>query len=265
VEHGLEVIDEGTITAAHPAPLLFVHGAWHAAWCWNEHFLDFFAESGYRALALSLRGHGGSQLPRSVRTSMADYVDDVASVAEGLPSSPVVIAHSMGGFVVQHYLQSYAAPAAVLVASTPPQGSIKYVMRQFKRHPLRAILTYMSGKSLRLVGGTPALARENFFSAQTPEDLVARNAARLQEERGAKWSFDQLFLSRPRPERVTTPMLVLGAESDGSITQAEVRATAQAYRTDAEFFPGMGHDMMLERGWESVADRIHTWLGTRGL
>jgi alpha-beta hydrolase superfamily lysophospholipase len=76
---------------------------------------------------------------------------------------------------------------------------------------------------------------------------------------------DQLFLSRPRPERVTTPMLVLGAESDGSITQAEVRATAQAYRTDAEFFPGMGHDMMLERGWESVADRIHTWLGTRGL
>ena len=144
-------------------------------------------------------------MPRSVRTSMADYVDDVASVAEGLPSSPVVIAHSMGGFVVQHYLQSYAAPAAVLVASTPPQGSIKYVMRQFKRHPLRAILTYMSGKSLRLVGGTPALARENFFSAQTPADLVARNAARLQEERGAKWSL------------------------------------------------------------ESVADRIHTWLGTRGL
>ena len=260
-----EVIDKGSATESHPVPLLFVHGAWHAAWCWDENFLDFFADKGFRAVAVSLRGHGGSQVPRSVRTSMADYVDDVALVAKGLPSPPVMIAHSMGGFVVQHYLQSYAAPAAVLMASTPPQGSIKYVMRQFKRDPWRAILTYMSGKSLRLVGGTPALARENFFSAQTPEDLVARYAARLQEERGAKWAFDQMFLSRPTPERVTTPMLVLGGECDGSITQAEVRATAQAYRTDAEFFPGVAHDMMLEPGWQAVAERIDGWLTGRGL
>ena len=29
--------------------LLFVHGAWHGAWCWAEHFLDFFAAQGYAA------------------------------------------------------------------------------------------------------------------------------------------------------------------------------------------------------------------------
>ncbi|MDT5299344.1 MAG: hypothetical protein QOG79_2586, partial [Mycobacterium sp.] len=27
----LEVIDKGTCSEAHPVPLLFVHGAWHAA------------------------------------------------------------------------------------------------------------------------------------------------------------------------------------------------------------------------------------------
>jgi hypothetical protein len=27
----------------------------------------------------------------------------------------------------------------------------------------------------------------------------------------------------------------------------------------------MGHNMMLEPGWAAVADRIHTWLGTRRL
>jgi hypothetical protein len=42
-------------------------------------------------------------------------------------------------------------------------------------------------------------------------------------------------------------------------------ATARAYRTKAEFFPNMGHDMMLEPGWVAVAERIHTWLGTHGL
>ena len=56
----LEVIDKGSTSPAHPAPLLFVHGAWHAEWCWDEHFLDFFAGRGYRALAPSLRGHGAS-------------------------------------------------------------------------------------------------------------------------------------------------------------------------------------------------------------
>ena len=35
--------------------------------------------------------------------------------------------------------------------------------------------------------------------------------------------------------------------------------------TEAEFFPSMGHDMMLEPGWVAVAERIHTWLGTHGL
>lgn len=46
----LEVIDKGTCSASRPIPLLFVHGAWHAAWCWDERFLDYFADVGYRAL-----------------------------------------------------------------------------------------------------------------------------------------------------------------------------------------------------------------------
>jgi alpha-beta hydrolase superfamily lysophospholipase len=60
-------------------------------------------------------------------------------------------------------------------------------------------------------------------------------------------------------------VLVLGAADDGMVTNAEVRATARAYRTEAEFFPGMGHNMMQEPAWASVAERIDAWLKTRGL
>ena len=42
-------------------------------------------------------------------------------------------------------------------------------------------------------------------------------------------------------------MLVLGAIDDRMRTMAEVSATAQVYRTEVEFFPNMGHNMMLER------------------
>ncbi|MCB0946221.1 MAG: alpha/beta fold hydrolase, partial [Mycobacterium sp.] len=105
----LEVIDKGSGRPGEP-PLLFVHGAWHGAWCWDEHFLDFFADNGYRALALSLRGHGNSATDKKLgRLSIADYVDDVRTVAETLPTPPEVIGHSLGGLVVQKYLENQPA------------------------------------------------------------------------------------------------------------------------------------------------------------
>jgi alpha-beta hydrolase superfamily lysophospholipase len=63
-----------------------------------------------------------------------------------------------------------------------------------------------------------------------------------------------------RPRRLQVPVLVMGAERDGIFTVREVRRTARAYRTQAEIVPGMGHDMMLDRGWQQVAERIDAWI-----
>ena len=59
-------------------------------------------------------------------------------------------------------------------------------------------------------------------------------------------------------------MLVLGALDDGAVTPDEVR-TARAYCTEPVFFDRMGHNMMLEPGWTTVAERIVDWLAARGL
>jgi pimeloyl-ACP methyl ester carboxylesterase len=258
-----EVIDKGCVSESHPVPLLFVHGAWHAAWCWDEHFLSFFADKGYHAVAVSLRGHGSSPSPKPLRTcSIADYVEDVSLAADNLPTTPVMIGHSMGGLVVQKYLESHSAPAGVLMASMPPHGYLGSSFRWMRRHPWHFTRIAITGRSLPYVN-TPQLARERFFSAHTPDSYVVEYAMRLQEE-SARSGVDGL-LSLPRPRRVTTTLLVLGAHDDGAVTRKEVHATARAYRTEAEFFPNMGHNMMLEPGWAAVAERIHTWLGTQGL
>ena len=111
---------------------------------------------------------------------------------------------------------------------------------------------------------TPRLAREHLFCSRTPDDIVAACVARLQPE-SARATRDAMFGDLPQPERISTPVLVLGATDDGAFTQDEVHATARAYDTDAQFFPDMGHDMMLEPGWQAVAERIVQWLGHRGL
>jgi pimeloyl-ACP methyl ester carboxylesterase len=121
----------------------------------------------------------------------------------------------------------------------------------------------ITGKALPYIT-PPQLARERFFSSHTPEADVRRYAARLQED-SSRIGIDCLLLRLPRPERVTAPMLVLGADEDGAHTRKEILATARAYGTEAEFFPDMGHNMMLEPGWAAVAERIDGWLGTLAL
>jgi pimeloyl-ACP methyl ester carboxylesterase len=260
----LEVIDKGCVSESHPVPLLFVHGAWHAAWCWDENFLSFFADKGYRAVALSFRGHGDSGTDKPLRAcSVGDYIEDVRSVADRMPSAPVVIGHSMGGLIVQKYLESHEAPAGVLMTSIPPSGNLGNALRWIRHRPLHFAKMTLFGKALPYIT-PPELARQRFFSPHTPEEDVRRYAARLQED-SFRIGIDCLLLCLPRPKRVTTPLLVLGAEEDGAHTRKEILATARAYGTEAEFFPKMGHNMMLEPGWTAVAERIDTWLGTRGL
>jgi pimeloyl-ACP methyl ester carboxylesterase len=259
----LEVIDKGSTTEAHPVPLLFVHGAWHAASCWDEGFLDFFVDKGFRALAFSLRGHGGSSAPGPLRfISMTDYLQDVATVAADLPTPPVLIGHSMGGYIVQKYLETKHAPAGVLLASVPSRGSGLLFLRWTKLHPWQMTRATFTGRSLPIVGSSTTRVREKFYSPQTPETDICRYAALLQEE-SQRAILGCLRMTRPK--RVQTPMLVLAASYDGCFTVREARATARAYGTEAEIFPDIGHNMMVEPGWQAVGERIDGWLTGRGL
>lgn len=260
----LELICERPKGQAHATPLLFVHGKWHAAWCWAEHFLPYFAEHGYVSYALSLRGHGGSEGRQRLRwTSIAEYVADVAQVAGQMETPPIVIGHSMGGFITQKYLETHPAPAAVLLAAIPPSGLWPTTWLVFRRHPL-LVLKIIATLSMRPMVATPGLAREAFFSADMPEEQVAAYHARLGDESFRAY-LDELGLNLVHPKRVRTPLLVIGAADDTVIPQSGVRATARAYGTQAVFFSDMAHDVMLEQGWQSVADRILEFLKERGI
>ncbi len=256
----LEIIDKGQVTDEHRVPLLFVHGGCHAAWCWDEHFLDYFAAQGFRAVALSLRGHGGSTSEKPLRRcSVADYVADVRTVAEGLPEEPIVMGHSLGGFVVQRYLEDHRAPAGVLLASLPPQGVLRSALRVWLDHPWIAMRANTTGENHEIFTRAP---RDRLFCGHTPEAVVVACVQRCQPESLRASFFDPLF-HLPKPERVATPLLVLGATEDGMITNDEVHATARAYDTEATLFPRMGHNMMVEPGWRDVADCIIEWLTHR--
>ncbi len=255
----LEVIEKKPSKKLHSTPILFVHGMWHGAWCWAEHFLPYFADHGYRVYALSLRGHGKSEGREKLRwTTVSGYVADVAQVVKELEKPPVLVGHSMGGMIVQKYIETHKCPAAVLMASVPPRGVISTTMRILSRHPLAFLKCNLTFSMLPVVA-TPQLAQEAFFSADMPEKTVKRYFSKLQDD-SFRIYLDMLGLNLPKPKKVKTPVLVLGAADDTIFSVAQIEATARAYGAEMEIFPNMAHDMMLEAGWQAVADRILKWL-----
>jgi alpha-beta hydrolase superfamily lysophospholipase len=259
----LEVIADAE-NEVRSAPILFVHGAWHAAWCW-ENFLPYFAQQGYASYAVSLRGHGASEGRDKIRWHSAahDYVADVAQVVQTLARPPILVGHSMGGYVVQKYLETHTAAAGVLLASVPVAGILGFGLRFGMRHPWPFLKANLLLNPWHLVG-TPELMRESFFSPQVSAQDLARHFARLQPE-SFRAELETMLLNLPRPDRVKTPMLVLGAANDRVFSVGEAQATARAYGTEAEMFPDMAHDMMLEPNWKRVADRVLSWIQEHGL
>jgi pimeloyl-ACP methyl ester carboxylesterase len=261
----LEVITREPESNAHSTPVLFVHAMFHGAWCWDEHFLRYFAQHGYVAHALSLRGHAGSEGHGRLRwASVADYVSDLREVVNQLPTTPVLVGHSMGGLFIQKYLQSHKAPAAVLLASVSPKGLLPATLCCFRLHPLAFIRANLTLSTYPVVG-TPERYRALFFSSDTPKEKLATYFAHVQEESYRAYVEMILLGLRPPGPITDTPLLVLGAADDAAISPGEVKATARWHNTQAELFPNMGHAMMLEPGWQAVADRILGWLSELGL
>ena len=120
-EFRLDVRSRLPARATRKPPLLFVHGGYCDAWCWEPYFLPWFAARGWPAHALSLRGHGNSGGQETLFvTGIDDYVADVEHVAGQLGAPPVLIGHSMGAAICERMVATRPVRGAALLAPVPP-------------------------------------------------------------------------------------------------------------------------------------------------
>ncbi len=254
-ENGLELIVEKPKGSPNKTPLLFVHGILHAAWSWQENFLPYFAEHNYLSYALSLQGHGKSKSSKPFRLiSINDYVSDIDKAVKIIGAPPVIVGHSFGGLPVQKYLETHHLPAAVLLASVPPKGTLSAAMRFGIKHPLRLMKINLT-LSLYPMVETTEICKELLFTDSISNENLERYQSLMTDE-PFKAFIDSMLFNLPNPKKVKTPVYVFGAADDKIITNKEIEMTAHSYNTKAEIFPGMTHDMMLNPDWKNAAERI---------
>lgn len=165
--------------------LVFVHGGGaHAHW-WS-HLAPSFADE-FRVLALDLSGHGDSD-PREVY-ALEQWTEEVMAVARdgGISGAPVIVGHSMGGFVTIATAAIHGDEVAGLVICdspvTEPDPEVEsYRLKQAFGRP-RLYETFEEAvKHFRTVPAQPN-------SLPYVIDHVARHSLR-HVDGGYRWKFD---------------------------------------------------------------------------
>ena len=265
---------------ARRPPLVFVHGSYHAAWCWAERWIPYFVDAGWDCRALSLRGQGGGEavpLPvagtlQLIAADLAHYLRSESFGPERPP--PVLIAHSFGGLVAQLLAGTSYFPqlsGLVLLASAPPSGNQKLVGRTFLRDPLfGAALTYAF--ITRAFATNAYLCRASFFSPGLPEADVARYMASI--ERSCPAGLRLLDLRalvtilpiRAPPPHLRPPTLVVGGDLDRVVDVEALEETAAEWGAGPPVvLRGVAHDLMLDQEWREGAGAVRRWLEERVL
>lgn len=250
---------------AHSNPtLLLVHGAWHGKWCWESKFAPYLRDKGLKVETMNLPGHGTPGSARIGWQSVADYTDAVAAKIEDLKGPVVVAGHSMGGFVVQKLMERRPAnlAGAVLVAAATPSGVLGVVTHLLTSRPLDFLWANATLNLYHLVR-TPELAYNLFYSDRMPKDEALSYWQSISNE-SFRAFVDMMGLAAPRAKKADPklPKWVIGGELDAIFPPKVVEKTAHAYGTTAKIYPAMGHNLMVDVGWETVANDLAEWLGS---
>ncbi|ACL58527.1 alpha/beta hydrolase [Methylobacterium nodulans] len=262
----LEWIEAEPLGQPSGAPLLFVHGAFGGAWIWQEIFLPHLARRGRRAAAFSLRGHGRSHGGRRLlrEASLADYLDDLRAAIGRCGEPPVLIGHSLGGFLAQRLIGQVRLRGLVLLASLPPDGLALVSARIALTDP-GFWLESLAGTILPGREPAMALSWHWLFSEGLPLERARRYAARMTAESPvalveAHWPVPPLSASL-----LGLPALVVGGARDRMIWPATTWRTALYHGAAHRTVPDIAHFLQLDFGAEAVARLVLDWLEERGL
>ena len=167
--------------------LVFVHGGAANAHWWT-HVAAWFARD-YRVLAIDLSGHGDSG--HRATYALEQWTDEVIAVADagGINGKPVVVGHSLGGFVTIATAARYADSLEGVIICDSPVSAPSPEAQSHKRDEFGRPRIYASVEDAVPRFRAVPLQQHNLDYVV---DHVARRSLR-EVEGGYAWKFDRTF------------------------------------------------------------------------
>jgi len=258
-------------------PLLFIHGSYHAAWCWKINFMPYFSAAGYDTIAISVRGQGGSDRGNPILKVSGDlesHADDLASLISSLISTfaqpPILIGHSFGGLLVEKYASQLGQPnrpdiaGVALLCAVPPSGN-KDIIARITKKSLKNSFTITLAFVFRSFSKNLDACRTTFFSPDIPLEDLKRYQAELAAASPVRLldlgSLNKVLPLPPLPATAASlPAFVGGGLNDLVVDPPAVNEAAEYFRVKPTMWLDMAHDCMLDTRWKESAESLNKWL-----
>lgn len=258
---------------------LLLHGFPESRLCWR-HQLPALAALGWRAVAVDLRGYGGSSRPEGREAyRIGHLVEDAAALFDALGAKQrLLVGHDWGGMVAWAFAIRRARPLDGLVLLNAPYPRVfSKAVRGWKqrRRSWYMVLFRLPWLPEKLFGANRArrLAGAIRRSAQKPDTFPREVIERYRDnasQPGALTAMLNYYRAMDAREiargpGVDAPTLLLWGEKDTALGPELVEPTRQ-YVGDLEIvrFPEVSHWLPEEAPGE-VNAALAEWLGKRGL
>lgn len=259
--------------------VVFLRGTWMhpRAWVsWQQHF----DSNGYDSVIDGWTGttHAPIAAGAAAPVSLADLLDGTAALVSDLRRAPILIGHGIGAVVAQVLLDRRDLAAAVVAIAPPAAG---WVCRAALLRHLRTRVAL--GRRPMTTTGRLSLPA---FAACYANSVTAREAALLYDRfvisgsvrpaLQASWTWREPGAAgrrvAPTPEPRRPPLLLVSGGKDRLCPESDSRAWERFGRhrfpndvTDHHVFPAVGHSLVIDGGWEDVANYCLDWLTSHNL
>jgi pimeloyl-ACP methyl ester carboxylesterase len=240
-------------------PVVFIHGLWRTHRDFDP-WLRLFAGFGFDSYALSRRGRLGLPPARADRLSFEAALEDSNEVLDAVGGTPILVGHGMGGLLVQKLAEAGRALGAVLLApaspkgaqASPPVAALPVWLRALPMLVLGRPIGFSYRQASRIfINAVPAADRRRAYEGSVPDSGLAVR---------------QLQAGIPVDEsKVKVPVVCLTGTDDRLVPVMGVRKVAVKYQAALREYPGRGHFLIGEPGWEALATDALAWLVEGGL
>lgn len=256
--------------------IVLIHGLYVTRSSWDP-WIKYFEAKGYRVIAPGYPGLEGDAAairakhpdPALAALTLTAVTEHYRTVLRGLEEKPIVVGHSMGGLIAQILLNEGLAAKAVGICSAPPVGVVSPATAGF-RHGFRFVRNNWDFVTPFASDDEPSFMSLEKFKSEFANGIPDAEAAKLYEILNVPASRRQGKEALKDAAKVDFakargPLLLIAGLEDHIIPPSVVRANhaeyeASAGRTDLREFPGRGHFLPAQAGWEETAAAILAWI-----